>query len=59
MYKREQIDETTYDCESNIAAYDKIPDDSYPYGVVIINEHLNVDELAHIVNETLSKKWTN
>ena len=41
--------------QSKIADYDKVPNDSYAYGIVIINEHLNVDDLVHIVNETLTK----
>ena len=54
-FKCELMDETTIDCESNVADYDTIPNDSYAYGVVNINNCLNADEFIDIVNETLTK----
>ena len=45
VWKR-KIDETTYDCESNIVEYDKIPNNFYAYGIVNINECLNVDDVT-------------
>ena len=54
-YEREKVDVVSYDCESTIAQFDKIPDDRYPYGIVKIDEFLNADELVNIVNESLTK----
>ena len=58
-FKREQIDETTFDCESKIAYYDKSPNDSYAYGIIDINTCLNVDDRVNIVNEILTKNEKN
>lgn len=41
-FEHELVDKTTYDCESKVVDYDNIHNDSYAYGVVKINDCLNV-----------------
>ena len=53
-FEREKIDSTYYDCEKKIYEFDKVPNDSYAYGVVKIDECLDENDLVHIVNETLT-----
>ena len=53
-YEREKVDVISYDCEDTIAQFDKIPDDRFAYGIVKIDEFLNVDELVDIVNDSLT-----
>lgn len=52
---RELVDETTFDCESNVVDYDIVPNDSYAYGVVNINDYLDGDDLIDIVYGALTK----
>lgn len=58
-FKRELVNETTFDCERKVADYDTIRNDSYAYGIVNLNDCLDSDELVDIVNDTLSKNWIN
>ena len=54
-FKHELVYETTFDCESKVVKYDQVPNYSYAYGVVNINDCLDVDDLVNIMNGTLSK----
>lgn len=38
-----------------IAQFDQVPNDSYAYGIVNIDDYLDDDELVDIVIDTLSK----
>ena len=54
-FRREKIDSISYDCKNKIDVYDKVPIDSYAYGIVKISECLDANDLVDIVNETLTK----
>lgn len=54
-FEREKVDVVLYDCENTIVDFNKVLDDRFAYGIVKIDEFLNVDELVNIANESLTK----
>ena len=46
-HHRSQIDSTSYDYEKKISEFDKVPNDSYAYGIIKIHECLDAKDLVH------------
>lgn len=54
-FRRKLVDDITYNCDSNVSKFNKVPRDSYACGIVNIYECLDANNMVDIVNDTLTK----
>ncbi|XP_023752546.1 uncharacterized protein LOC111900907 [Lactuca sativa] len=59
LRKRAKVDNISYDCEKEIAEFDKVPDDRYRYGIVKVDECLDATELVEITETSTSDGQSN
>lgn len=54
-FKKELVDEISFEGEIRVSMFDQVPNESYVYGIVNIGEDFDVDDLVNTNNDTLSK----